>query len=172
MKITGFIPMMFVCGLCVISGILLERYAHGTAGQDQKFHVVYSADYSCPACSVCPACERCPDPWEQQITDEQFIEVMLGAAEAVGATSKQIDDLDWLWHRESRNTVLAVSKKGAVGACQAHIPTHKKINPVRIMTDPQYAGEECFQLYMDAQVCGSHWYCCYLNGVKGCKDKS
>lgn len=120
-------------------------------------------------CQECPACPVCPE-FPPEIPPEEFWKRAMVAARAAGASEAEVRDMELRWHKESRGNPKAVSPKGALGICQGHIPSHKWIDPVRMMTEPEYAGPTCLILYRETMVCGKDWECCYLRGRSGCRD--
>jgi len=127
---------------------------------------VLLAGETCQECASCPECPEFPP----EIPPEEFWARAMAAARDSGGSEAEIRDMELRWHKESRGNPKAVSPKGAIGICQGHIPSHKWIDPVRMMTEPEYAGPTCLTLYRETMVCGKDWECCYLRGRSGCRD--
>lgn len=128
---------------------------------------------SCPAC---PETIRIPEPapievcqsWTE-ISDTEFLRRALAAAVKAGASKDDVRRIRPLWFDESNHNRDAVSPKGAIGICQGHKPSHKWIDPILMMTNPEYAGRTCYRLYKEVRKCGEYWDCCYERGISGCR---
>lgn len=125
---------------------------------------------------ACPETIRIPEPapievcqsWTE-ISDTEFLRRALAAAVKAGASKDDVRRMRPLWFDESNHNQDAVSPKGAIGICQGHKPSHKWIDPILMMTNPEYAGRTCYRLYKEVRKCGEYWDCCYERGISGCR---
>lgn len=125
--------------------------------------------------SQCPMLDKCHVPTCKcavyaPIPADEFVERALTAARKAGATD---GDIEWMrnrWKLESWNNPRSISKSGDVGICQVNLSAHPEVDPVRLMTEPEYAGEVCFNIVRSIRVCGNWQHCCYRRGICGCQN--
>lgn len=88
---------------------------------------------------------------ERRVPPAEFLDRALRAASDAGATDEEMAEMTALWLEES---------------------SHKWIQPVPFMTDPEYAGQVCLRLYRETvERCHGAWKCCYQHGVSGCRRR-
>jgi hypothetical protein len=124
---------------------------------------------SCPVptpnvCTECPSCYLLAP-----IPSEEFVERALASAKKHGASA---DDIAWMrgrWKKESWNNPRIISRTGDVGLCQVNLTAHPEVDPIKLMTNPEYAGEVCYGIVEKIRVCGKWQHCCYRRGICGCQ---
>lgn len=120
----------------------------------------FESDTSCPGC----VSETCPDC--------TWLSRFVGALDTMADTPLEIKDVLHRAYIESRFTPSVVSETGDWGICQINKKANPGVDVERLLTDPEYAAEQCLGVYRTVkQACGSRWQCCYRFGVKGCKGR-
>lgn len=120
----------------------------------------------CPELESCPTCECAV---HKTIPSDEFVERALASARKQGATDTDIAWMRDRWKKESWNNPVAIGQDGDIGLCQIHWASHKDVDPVKLMSNPEYAGEVCFGIVRDNRVCGEWQHCCYRRGICGCQ---
>lgn len=170
--VAGFFVLLALLSIVAFSGVYIYRsFVHTpspatwpAAGPSSVFGV-----------SQCPTLDKCQVPVCKcavyaPIPAAEFVERALTATRKAGATDADVEWMRGRWKLESNNNPRAISKTGDVGLCQVNMESHPEVDPVRLMTEPEYAGEVCFNIVRSIRVCGTWQHCCYRRGICGCQN--